>query len=193
MPALASHHRLTVEEYLEAELVSPIRHEFVDGQVFAMTGASLRHNAIVLNLAVLLRAHLKGSPCRVFVEGVKVRVANAFYYPDVMVACSEKVRRLPADEYVVTDPLLLVEVLSPSTKAVDRREKLLAYRKLPSLSEYLLVSQNGGSVTLHRRVSDLHWDEITYSPGEHVHLASVELTIPFADIYEDLPDLAIAR
>lgn len=214
MPALASHHLLTAEEYLQAELDSPIRHEFVNGQVYAMTGASLRHNAIIGNLFAAIRMHLKGSPCRVFVEGVKVQIArdNAFYYPDLMVACSEKVRSLPADEYVVSDPLLLIEVHSPSTKAVDRRdkfagsefaftrrapgridrrEKLLAYRKLPSLMEYLLVSQSGGNLTLHRRISALHWDEITYSPGEQLELTSIGLRLPYAAVYEDLPEFSV--
>lgn len=188
MPALASHRLLSAEEYLQGELISPIRQEYVDGQVFAMTGASLRHNAIILNLAVALHAHLKGSPCRMFVEAVKLHVAraNAFYYPDLMVACSETVQKLPSDVYVVPDPVLVVEVLSPGTEETDRREKLAAYRKLASLREYLLIPQNAGTITLHRRVSDLRWDEITYSPGEDVRLDSLQLSLPFALFYEGL-------
>lgn len=189
MPALLKHAPISAEDYLAGEIDSPVRHEFVNGEVFAMTGATLRHNALVGNLHVALRAHLRGSPCRVFFEAVKLHVArdNAYYYPDLMVACSDKVQALAADEYVVGDPVLVVEVLSPGTEHIDRREKLIAYRKLPSLSEYLLVTQDGRDITLHRRRSATAWDELVFQPGEDIELTSIELTLPFATLFEDIP------
>lgn len=189
MPALRHHLPVSVDDYLAAEIASPIRHEFVDGEVFAMTGATLRHNSIVGNLLAALRAHLRGSPCRVFFEAVKLHVArdNAFYYPDLMVSCSERVQALGADDYVVSDPVLVIEVLSPATEHIDRREKLLSYRKLPSLREYLLVPQDGAGITLYRRSSALNWDEIVFTRGEAIELVSVGLELPFEVLFEDIP------
>ncbi|MBW7860078.1 MAG: Uma2 family endonuclease [Rhodocyclaceae bacterium] len=189
MPARESHCPVSPEDYLAGETTSDVRHEFVDGEVFAMTGASLRHNSVVLNLASLLKARLRGSPCRVFVEAVKLHVArdNAYYYPDVMVACSDKVQGLASDEYVVTDPVLVIEVLSPGTESIDRREKLLSYRKLPSLVEYLMVSQSGHGSTLYRRTSEVSWETFEFDFGEDMELSSVEMSIPFTGLFEDVP------
>ena len=122
MPALRHHEPIGVEDYLAGELSSPVRHEFVNGDVFAMTGASLRHNALVGNLHAALRTHLRGTPCRVFFEAVKLNVArdNAYYYPDLMVACSDQAQALTTEAYVVSDPVLVVEVLSPATEHIDR-------------------------------------------------------------------------
>lgn len=180
---------ISPEEYLVAELASPVRHEYRDGDVFAMTGATLRHNTIAGNVFSLLRAQLKGSPCRVFMEGVKLRIVrdNAFYYPDVMVACSPAVQKLGLDDYVVDDPLLVVEVLSASTEIIDRREKLLSYRKLPTLREYLIVAQEQPELLLYRRVSELTWEEISYEPENPVLLESIDLTLDYSEVYEGVP------
>ncbi|MDO9244394.1 MAG: Uma2 family endonuclease, partial [Rhodocyclaceae bacterium] len=112
---------VTPEDYLKLEAQSPLRHEYVAGGVYAMTGASIRHNVIALNLAAALRAHLKTSPCRVFMEGVKLHVArdNAYYYPDVMVSCDPRLEHLGADETAVDQPVVLIEVLSASTAGID--------------------------------------------------------------------------
>ncbi|MBU0500916.1 MAG: Uma2 family endonuclease [Gammaproteobacteria bacterium] len=180
---------ITSGQYLAAELTSPVRHEYRDGEVFAMTGASLRHNTIAGNVFSLLRAHLKGSPCRVFMEGVKLRIArdNAFYYPDVMVAYSSAVQRLGTEDYVVDEPLLVVEVLSANTEAIDRREKRLSYRKLPTLREYLLVAQERAELLLYRRTSELTWDEINYDPDNPVLLEGLNLTLDYPGVYEGVP------
>jgi Uma2 family endonuclease len=128
--------RLSVEEYLRREERARVRHEYVAGHVYAMTGATIRHNKIVRNMVTALHAAAGGGPCQVFVNDVKVRIGDErFYYPDVVVACAP----VDDDAVYVTDPCLIVEVTSPSTRATDRREKLLAYGRLPSLQAYLIV------------------------------------------------------
>jgi Uma2 family endonuclease len=128
---------ISIEQYLEAELTAPVKHEYVAGHIYAMVGTSKVHNRIAINLTAALNSHLRGGPCQVFMADVKVYVKNAtaFYYPDVVVACD----RGDGDPYVVTKPLLIVEVLSPSTERIDREEKLHNYRQLDSLEEYVLL------------------------------------------------------
>ncbi len=175
------------EDYLAFEERSLERHEYVAGQVFAMTGNTLRHGAIALNLGAALKAHLKGSPCRVFMTDIKVRVARdcAYYYPDIVVTCDPKHAELTPDQRIIEAPSLIVEVLSESTEAVDRREKMFSYRKLPTLKEYMLVSQTERRVELYRRSGDVGWEERIYEPSDAVDLASVELVLTMDDIYDD--------
>lgn len=176
---------LDESEYLALEARSPVRHEYIAGEVFAMTGATVRHNIISLNIATALRTHLRGTPCRALMEGVKLylKKERSYFYPDVMVTCESRLLELDAETQVVDSPVLVVEVLSPSTEGIDRREKLRAYRTLPSLKEYAMVSQDECRVELYRRRGDISWDIITYEPGDPVEFASVELTMPMADIY----------
>ena len=173
--------------YLEQEAASPIRHEYVGGLVYAMTGASLRHNLIALNVAVLLRSHLRGTPCRVFMSDAKVRIAqqNAYYYPDVTVSCAKTLQSLKGVESVVDAPKLIVEVISPSTEGIDRREKLLAYRTLQSLQEYVLIAQDRPEIEIHTRLSDTAWEITTLTPGDPVSFASVDLATGFPAVYEE--------
>lgn len=184
---IASYSQVSETEYLALEAQSPIKHEYVAGGIYAMTGASLRHNVITLNIAALLRAHLRGSPCRTFMSDAKLRVAklNSYYYPDVMVTCDTHHQNVTPADTVIETPRLVVEILSTSTEATDRREKLLAYRSLPSLLEYMLVSQNEASIEIHRRQGDIGWQIITLTPGDPVELSSVEITTDFAAIYEE--------
>ena len=186
---------LTEEEYLRLEGSSPLRHEFVAGQVFAMTGASLRHNVIALNLAATLRAHLRASPCRVFMADARVRVtrAHAHYYPDVVVSCGPELQRLDPEMRAVDDALLVVEVLSTKTEATDRREKLLAYRTLPSIKEYVLVSQEEARVEVHRRQGDVSWEVLEYTGPEELELASVGLRVSLREVYDGVPIEALVR
>ncbi|MHB9102072.1 MAG: Uma2 family endonuclease [Sulfuricella sp.] len=138
---------IPIPEYLEGELRSDIRHEYVAGQVYAMAGAGEKHNLIALNIASRLRSAVRGTPCRAFISDMKVRVGqnDAFYYPDVMVACDPQ----DTESLYKRSPCLIVEVLSPATEAIDRREKFFAYRSLPSLRHYLLVSQDQRRVEWH--------------------------------------------
>jgi Uma2 family endonuclease len=173
--------------YLKLEARSPMRHEYVAGQIYAMSGASLRHNIITLNIASLLRSHLRGSPCRTFMADAKLRVAKkqSIYYPDVMVTCDAQHQQVGSGDYLVESPRLVLEVLSDSTAGTDRREKLLAYRTLPTLQEYVLVWQDEPVIEVHRRQGDIGWQVITLAPGDPVAWMSVELTTDFATVYEE--------
>lgn len=184
---VASYTQISEAEYLALEAQSPLKHEYVAGGIYAMTGASLRHNVIALNIAALLRAHLRGSPCRTFMSDAKLRVnkLNSYYYPDVMVTCDPRHQNITPGDTVIETPRLVIEILSNSTEATDRREKLLAYRSLPSMLEYVLVSQELASVEIHRRQGDIGWQIITLSPGDPVELNSVELVTDFAAVYEE--------
>ena len=186
---------MSAEDYLQLEAQSPLRHEYVNGEVFAMTGGSLRHNVIALSLASALRAHLRDTPCRAFMNDVRVRVAktNAYYYPDILVNCGRDTQAMDLASGEVDDAVLIVEILSQSTEAIDRREKLLAYRTLPSLVEYTLISQDDARVEIHRRRGDIGWEKIEYSGDEIIELASVKLKIGMRDIYEGVPIESLMR
>ena len=172
-------------DYLAYEAQSPVRHEYIAGEIFAMTGASIRHNVIAGNLFAELRTHLKGTPCRALIEGVKLRLRKeqSYFYPDVMVTCEDRLQELDSQQQIVEAPLVVIEILSPTTEATDRREKLRAYRTLPSLKEYLLVSQEQAQVEIFRRRGDIGWDIITYEPGDTVEIASLEIKLGMAEIY----------
>jgi len=186
---------LSEEDYVRLEAQSPIRHEYVNGEIFAMTGGTLRHNTIALNAASLFRAHLRTGPCRTFINDVRVRIArsNAYYYPDVVVACPRRGELLALDSATLDDALLIAEVLSPSTEATDRREKLLAYRTIPSLVEYALISSEDAKVEIHRRQGDIGWQRIEYSGPEDVEFASIALTLPMRDLYDGVPIESLLR
>jgi len=125
---------LSVEDYLEMEKTATVRHEYVAGEVYAMTGASRRHNRIAGNVYRRLADAAAGGPCRVYMETVKLR-KDIFYYPEVMVACGSE----PENPYYEDAPCLVVEVVSPSTESTDRREKLAAYKRVPGLKAYLIL------------------------------------------------------
>ena len=186
---------LSEEDYLRLEAQSPVRHEYVNGEMFAMTGGTLRHNMIALNIASVLRTHLRDSPCRVFMNDVRVRVekTNAYYYPDLLASCVRGAQPLDLNAATVHDPVLVMEVLSASTEATDRREKLLAYRTLVSLLEYVLISQDEARVEIHRRKGDLGWEKIEYAGLETVELTSVGLKIGMRDVYEGVPIGSLMR
>lgn len=173
-------HPLNAEEYLEGELHSEVKHELVGGQAYAMVGASNIHNLIAGAVFAALRQHLKGSPCRTFMSDMKVRQGDNFYYPDLVVTCQ------PATGiyYYVTDPVLIAEVLSPTTERQDRLEKRLAYQHLPTLREYVLIAQDKIQAEVHRRIED-GWEIERYSEGDKLRFDSVDLTLPLSEIYQD--------
>ncbi len=178
---------VTIEEYLKAEETASVKHEYVDGRVFAMSGANRRHNIIAGNIFTVLHGFLAGSRCRPYIEAFKARVnaANCFYYPDVMVACDNN-----DDESLYTEEaVLIIEVLSPSTAAVDRREKLTNYMKIPTLCEYMIVHQRRKKVELYRRIDDGNWDIAEFGVGEKVVLESLpkgKLIVSVDSIYQDV-------
>jgi Uma2 family endonuclease len=141
---------ITVDDYLADEAVSLLKHEYVDGEVFAMAGASEEHVTIAGNVFALLRAHVRGSLCRVYMVDMKLRVelASAFFYPDCFVTCD------PSDaseQYAKRHARVVIEVLSESTEAYDRGAKFGSYRQLPSLEEYVLIDSRSRTVEVFRR------------------------------------------
>lgn len=178
MSAILKDNRISVEDYLQGELVSDIKHEYIDGYVYAMAGASSNHGRIASNLARELGQHLKNLPCDVFIADFKVYVNKSkFFYPDVVVSCTPE----NGDSYYTENPLLIVEVLSDSTQRKDRTLKRLAYQALPSLQEYVLIEQDFVDVEVSRRCAN--WDSHHYFLGDAVYFASLDLTLPMAEIY----------
>ena len=180
----------TYADYLEWEQRQPERHEYVRGEVFAMAGTTDRHNEISGNFYTLLRQHLRGTPCRVFMADVKVRVeaADCGFYPDLQVTCAESDR---ADRLVKRFPVLVVEVLSDSTASYDLGDKFAAYQQLDSLREYVLVDQERIRVQVYRR-RDGQWWVDSVGPGGRLSLESVGLEYPVEVLYEDLSEPPIA-
>ena len=181
MSVVSKLERITVDEYLDGEERGDVRHEYVDGVIYAMVGASVRHNLITGGLFSLLYRQLRGSSCYVFQSDMKVRVDQAFYYPDIVVTCGD----LDPGARYLSDPVLIAEVLSPSTEAKDRLEKMVSYQSLPSLKEYLLVAQDKVLVEILRRI-DTGWQIETCSYGDRLNLESVGVDAPVEAIYEDV-------
>jgi len=178
MTALKQPELISIADYLEAERYSPVKYEYVDGHVYAMTGTSKVHNLIVGNLAGILRNHLRGGPCQVYTSDIKVQAGTRIYYPDVVVACP------PSDDpYVETNPFLIIEVLSDSTERIDREEKRLAYQSIAALQEYVLVSQEHREIQVSRR-SDEGWIEGRYGASSQLMLVSVGLECLVEQVYE---------
>jgi Uma2 family endonuclease len=182
---IADDRYMSPEAYLEWEARQPTKHEYVAGEIFAMVGVTQRHNRISLNVAMVLIQALRGRPCQVFSTEVKLRVAkaSAYYYPDLMVVCGNELP-IAGNQNAAEDPILIVEVLSPSTEAIDRREKLAAYRGLTSVQEYALVSQDRQQIEIYRRQGDIGWLYVSFEPGDEVEFASVGLRAPIAAFYE---------
>ena len=186
MSALQKIIPLTEQDYLAYELTADIRHEFVDGQLYAMAGAGERHNRIAGNIFFQIRAATRGGACAVFISDMKLRAThhNAYYYPDVMLVCN------PDDngEYYKQQPCFIAEVLSPSTENIDRREKLLAYQKIPSLRYYLLVSTTQKSVEYFLRDAQDAWQTAFLEADETLAIDcdGYHAVLTLADIYEDV-------
>jgi Uma2 family endonuclease len=180
------HAPLTPDEYLQLEAQSATKHEYVDGQVYAMAGASDAHVTIAGNLFALLRSHVRGTGCRAYISDMKARIEarNRFYYPDVMVTCDP--RDQETSDYK-RFPQLVVEVLSDSTEAFDRGDKFADYQALESLQEYVLINTRHQRVECFRRNEAGLWvlQYYTLETGKF-YLASVGLSATLADLYEDV-------
>jgi len=175
------------DDYLAWEQDQPIRSEYVDGEVFAMSGASDAHGTAAGNLFAGLHAHLRGTPCKPFIADMKVHVeaANSFFYPDILVTCDPRDRSAEAS-HVKRHPLLIVELLSPSTEAYDRGNKFAAYRTLAALQEYVLVSLEERRIEVFRRDDSGHWVLYPFALDEQLELASVGLRCPVAEVFEGM-------
>ena len=184
---------MTAAEFLAWDATQTVKHEFVGGEVFAMAGGEDRNYTVAGNLYIALRQHLRGSPCRVYGSDVKLQVesAGSYFYPDLMVTCSAADA---ADRLIKREPVLVVEVLSPSTAAYDRGDKFADYRMLPSLREYLLIDVASQRCDLFRkRPEDGLWVLHPSGADEVVQLASVDLTVTPEALWADLEPPAAAE
>ena len=173
---------MTEEEYLAFEENSPTRHEYVNGYVHAMSGASTAHNRIVNRLHTALANRLGSGPCEAFMHNQKLKVDVAsdksYYFPDIMVSCDSAGWK---DKWLL-NPRLIVEVLSPSTQHIDRREKATAYRKIPGMEEYVIAAQSSAQLTIFRR-SEGWVAEIVSGAEAAAEFHSLGVSIPLAEIY----------
>jgi Uma2 family endonuclease len=186
----AFEHLMTEEEYLAFEDGSEVRHEYLGGYVHAMVGGTRAHNGIAGNLFVALKQQLKGGPCQVFMNDIKVRVEKekSYYYPDVAVTCDP--RDAKRDRGLVLEyPNLIVEVLSLTTQKTDEREKWRAYQTLDSLKEYLLLDYRRIRATIHRR-AQVGWIRVELDEHDYLSLDSADFSAPLKEIYEgvELPE-----
>src|SRR5437899_846748 len=174
---------ISVEEYLEDEKFSDVRHEYVGGYVYAMAGASDDHNRITVNIIGELRQRLRGKRCEPFGADMKLKIpgSQAFYYPDALVSCD------PADnaKYFRERPTVVFEVLSPDTERTDQREKWYAYALIESLKVYVIVSQEKRELTVLRRGRKGPWvAKVVAGRGSILKLPEIKVEIPLARIYE---------
>ena len=186
MIALKSDYYMSPEEYLEFEHHSDIKHEYIDGEVYAMAGTTKAHNTISLNLAILFREKLKNSNCQTFMADIKVNISNKkrFFYPDIVVTCDDND---DVNAYDIKFPKVIVEVLSESTEKFDRGKKFQYYRTIPSLQEYILVSSQEYLIECFRRTKNDLWTLQTYE-GLNAILRIENFTIdaPLSEIYATL-------
>jgi Uma2 family endonuclease len=175
---------LTVSEYLQLELNSQIRHEYIAGEIYGMTGASQQHNLIIGNIYMKLRQHLRGTGCRVFSSDMKVKIEKLeiFYYPDVSVTCDSQDR----EKYFLKSPCLIFEVLSAATKRIDKHEKLVNYLEIQSLQEYVIVSQDRVKIEIYRQDEEGNWNAISLGETDVLNLESVGLKMTMAEVYEEV-------
>jgi Uma2 family endonuclease len=185
MPLARTKTAFSAEDYLAWEERSPRKHEYWAGEIFAMTGATDAHVTITGNLFTLLRAHVRGSSCRVYMADMKLRVetADAFFYPDLLVTCAPEDH---ASSRFKRQPKVLVEVLSATTAAFDRGQKFAIYRQLPSLQEYVLIEQSRMSVECYRRNDQDRWVLQAYGPSETVMLSTLDFSAAIDMLYEDV-------
>lgn len=181
-----AHTQLSEQEYLALEQQADIRYECMDGEAYAMVGGSLKHGSLVMNLSREIANHLKGKPCRVFAESIKVKIANqkhkttSYFYPDVVVDCSiEK-----AQNNMLTTPVLIVEVLSPATHKYDETTKFERYKQIATLQEYVLIEQNSVKIEVQRRRKK--WQTEKYFLGDEMTFESIGLTIAVVDLYDQI-------
>lgn len=175
---------MTVDAYLAWEPSQELRYEFVNGDVVAMTGGTLPHNDIAINVLTALRPQVRAQGCRINIADAKVNVTPSIYrYPDLVISCDER------DKTAVTAiqyPKLIIEVLSPGTEHLDRGDKFREYRLLPSLQEYVLISSTQINVEIYRRGEGRLWLYTSYQAGDTMTLASVGFTCPIALFYENI-------
>lgn len=182
---------LSEEEYLTQERAAEFRSEFIAGEVFAMSGGSQRHSRLAVRVSSEIDAHLREKPCHVFSPDMRVRTprTGAYLYPDVSVVCGEVKSYLDAVD-LLTNPLVIVEVLSPSTANYDRGEKFELYREFPSLQDYLLIHTENTHVEYYARQADGSWLFREYrNAGDRARIASIEFDLDLGNLYKGVAEL----
>ncbi len=164
-------------EYLQGEQLAETKHELVDGQVYAMAGGSENHNLLSGNIFNELKNQLKGTSCRTFMADMKVKAGEDFYYPDVLVVCQKD----DESDYYKTAPVIIVEVLSRSTRRFDQTIKRLRCQQIPSLEEYVLIEQDRGEIEVFSKRE--HWQASYYYLGDEISFYSLDVTVKVEDIY----------
>jgi Uma2 family endonuclease len=189
MTVSKSHAYFTPEEYLEIERISPIKHEYLQGQLVAMAGASKAHVIITGNLSALLVNHLRGTGCISYTTDMKVRLPslNLFYYADLAVTCDERDR--VSSEAFILHPKLIVEVLSDSTEAFDRGDKFADYKTIAEFEEYVLIHQKQILVERFKRQADNLWVSQIYRSGDTLEFASIGFTGAITTLYDNIEQL----
>jgi Uma2 family endonuclease len=177
---------LSLPEYLKLEAAGDGRHEFLDGDVYAMAGGTPEHGALALAIAGEIRDALRGKPCRVYSSDVRVRIRETGLstYPDLSVVCGS-LETDEEDRDAITNPVVLVEVLSDSTEAYDRGAKAAHYRRIPSLREYVFVAQDARRLELYRLNEHERWELVEAGPGEKLKLSALGIEIEVDRVYEN--------
>ena len=181
MPVAKKYDLISEQDYLEGELLSDIRHEYIDGEIYAMVGAHKYHNQIVMTVSNVFYNHLLGKPCQPYASDMKVKIDRKYFYPDVMVDCSQ----VDAD-YYIEQPSIIVEVLSKSTRQHDKTVKRLAYFQIASLKEYVLIEQDFVEIEFWSRDENNYWQQSVYYLGDDIPFQSIDLTVSVEDIYRQV-------
>ena len=177
---------ISVEDYLEGEKVSDVKHELIAGEVYAMSGASKNHERLCSKINAQFSQHLEHSPCEPFGSNMKSRVGENFFYPDAMVICHDQ----SDNDFYTDSPIIIVEILSPSTRRRDRTLKREHYLTIPSLQEYVLIEQDIVDVEVIRRND--HWRSSHYFMGDQVTFDSISLSLPVETIYQRVQNVDVA-
>lgn len=186
-PAVSySNKKYTIEEYLEIEQASQKKHEYYQGEVFAMSGAKVTHNKIAINTSTLLANKLKGKPCQPFNSDQRIHIEknSLFTYPDISVVCGD-IETRNNDDWNILNPTVIIEILSPSTRDYDRGQKFKLYRDIPSLKEYILIDSEFINVEVFFLNNEGHWELREYkSIEESFILKSIHVQLDLKEIYE---------
>lgn len=182
----------TYSEYVAFAETADLKHEYIDGEIVAMSGGTIAHGRLIGRVTALVGRALEGRPCVVLPAEVRVRIraADRATYPDLFVVCNG-VESDPDDDHAVVNPTVIVEVLSSSTADSDRGDKFAAYRRLRSLREYVLVSQKERRVDVYRR-DERRWNLDEYGAGETLRLESISVELVVDDVYADALGVIVA-
>jgi Uma2 family endonuclease len=178
MTIATKYNLISEQDYLTGELQSEVRHEFIDGEVYAMAGAHKDHNRIAGEVFRMLANHVQDNPCQPYASDMKVKVGKNYFYPDVMVDCSGK-----EEDYYTEFPTIIVEVLSKSTRQHDKTFKRQAYFQIPSLQEYILIEQDFVEIERWYKTQDNHWEQSVHYLGDDITFDAINLTTSVEDIY----------